>query len=237
MCARVSCSQGRVDAGDRAEQLEGGVPALGFDVSAAGRVRVCGREVIHGSSMQFAFVKYEGDTSGPFTNELQSSSVHVRRVMFGFDLKATYDFGDDYPYDHIWRFHEDGQFGSTIVVQGRGEEIHGWGVVRLRGQRHPGPARQCSRDLHRRSERARRDRRCLVHRAPVIARASDCVRPLIRARGIPVGALARRTPNVEGTMIGERRSSSLSTFMNREDGCRSASETVPILSERPARRQ
>src|SRR5439155_17041982 len=52
-------------------------------------------------------------------------------VMFGFDLKATYDFGDDYQYEHVWRFHEDGQFASTIVVQGPGEEIRGRHVYHL----------------------------------------------------------------------------------------------------------
>jgi hypothetical protein len=79
----------------------------------------------------FVYVNYEGDTSGPFTDRLASSNVHQRSVMFGFDLKATYDFGDDYQYDHVWRFHEDGQFGSTIVVRGPGEEINGRHVYHL----------------------------------------------------------------------------------------------------------
>lgn len=84
-----------------------------------------GVKVIHAAAVPFVYVNYAGNTSGPFTDELQSSNVHKRSIMFGFDLKATYDFGDDYQYDHIWRFHEDGQFGSTIVVQGPGEEIKG----------------------------------------------------------------------------------------------------------------
>ena len=46
--------------------------------------------------------------------------------MFGFDLKVTYDiYGADYQYDHVWRFLEDGQFSSTIIVQGPGEEVDG----------------------------------------------------------------------------------------------------------------
>jgi hypothetical protein len=84
-----------------------------------------GRAPARAREMPFVYVNYEGDISGPFTDRLQSSNVHERSIMFGFDLKATYDFGDDYQYDHVWRFHEDGQFGATIVIQGPGEEIHG----------------------------------------------------------------------------------------------------------------
>jgi len=90
-----------------------------------GACEYAGVKVIHTASVPFVFVNYQGDSSGPFTDQLQSSDVQVRNVMFGFDLKATYDFGEDYQYNHIWRFHEDGQFGSTIVVQGPGEEIRG----------------------------------------------------------------------------------------------------------------
>ena len=60
--------------------------------------------------------------------ELQSTvnAVEVREIMFGFDLKVTYDiYGADYQYDHVWRFLEDGQFSSTIIIQGPGEEIDG----------------------------------------------------------------------------------------------------------------
>lgn len=90
-----------------------------------GRCSYAGVTVIHAASVPFVYVKYEGDSSGPFTDRLESSDVHTRSIMFGFDLKATYDFGDDYQYNHVWRFHEDGQFGSTIIIQGPGEEIHG----------------------------------------------------------------------------------------------------------------
>ena len=96
-----------------------------------GACSYAGAKAIHTASVPFVYVNYEGDSSGPFTDELQSTNVHVRTVMFGFDLKATYDFGDDYQYDHVWRFHEDGQFGSTIVVQGPGEEIRGRHVYHL----------------------------------------------------------------------------------------------------------
>jgi hypothetical protein len=84
--------------------------------------------VLHDASVPFVYVNYEGDAFGPFTDELRSKSVRIktREIMHGFDLKVTYDFyGPDYQYDHIWRFHDDGQFGSKIVVQGPGEEIEG----------------------------------------------------------------------------------------------------------------
>ncbi len=78
--------------------------------------------------MPFVYVNYWGDSSGPFTDELQSttSEIEVREIMFGFDLKVTYDiYGQDYQYDHVCRFQEDGQFSTTIVIQGPGEEIDG----------------------------------------------------------------------------------------------------------------
>jgi hypothetical protein len=83
--------------------------------------------VLHSASVPFVYVNYQGDSSGPFTDELKSlGDVEVREIMFGFDLKVTYDFyGEDYQYEHVWRFHEDGQFGSAIVIQGPGEEILG----------------------------------------------------------------------------------------------------------------
>src|SRR5438105_3392966 len=52
--------------------------------------------------------------------------------MHGFDLKVTYDYyGEDYQYEHVWRFHEDGQFGSAIVIQGPGEEIDGQHIYHI----------------------------------------------------------------------------------------------------------
>jgi hypothetical protein len=84
--------------------------------------------VIHNASVPFVYVNYAGNAFGPFTDELKSTSsaVEIREIMHGFDLKVTYDwYGEDYQYDHIWRFHDDGQFGSTIVIQGPGEEIGG----------------------------------------------------------------------------------------------------------------
>jgi hypothetical protein len=87
-----------------------------------------GKRIIHSASVPFVYVNYAGDTSGPFTDELKSNqaTVEIREIMRGFDLKVTYDiYGPDYGYDHIWRFHDDGQFGSTIVIQGPGEEIYG----------------------------------------------------------------------------------------------------------------
>lgn len=93
-----------------------------------GICRYAGVRVIHNASVPFVYVNYEGGSSGPFTDELrsQSTKIEVRDIMQGFDLKVTYDlYGPDYQYDHVWRFHDDGQFGSTIVIQGPGEEIDG----------------------------------------------------------------------------------------------------------------
>jgi hypothetical protein len=95
------------------------------------RLGVCdfmGTRVLHSASVPFVYVTYQGNLSGPFTDELQSTStdVEVREIMRGFDLVVTYDhYGADYQYDHVWRFHDDGQFGSTIVIHGPGEEIDG----------------------------------------------------------------------------------------------------------------
>jgi len=84
--------------------------------------------VLHNASVPFVYVNYAGDRFGPFTDVLRSDSteIAVRDIMHGFDLKVSYDsYGPDYQYDHVWRFHDDGQFGSTIVIQGPGEEIAG----------------------------------------------------------------------------------------------------------------
>jgi hypothetical protein len=84
--------------------------------------------VVHDASVPFIYVNYAGDAFGPFTDELRSVSqrVEVRDIVHGFDLKVTYDYyGPDYQYDHVWRFHHDGQFGPRIVVHGPGEEIEG----------------------------------------------------------------------------------------------------------------
>jgi hypothetical protein len=95
------------------------------------RLGVCdfhGTRVIHSASVPFVYGNYQGDSSGPFTDELQSTStdIEVREIMRGFDLKVTYDlYGPDYEYAHVWRFHDDGQFGATIVIHGPGEEIRG----------------------------------------------------------------------------------------------------------------
>src|SRR6266545_2778992 len=87
-----------------------------------------GTRVLWNASVPFAYVDYLGNSSGPFTDELQSTSgqMTVRQIMRGFDLKVSYDiYGADYQYDHVWRFHDDGRFGSTIIIQGPGEEIDG----------------------------------------------------------------------------------------------------------------
>jgi hypothetical protein len=84
--------------------------------------------VLHSASVPFVYVNYYGNRSGPFTDELRSTSneIEVREIMQGFDLRVVYDiYGEDYQYAHVWRFHDDGQFGSTIVIHGPGEEIYG----------------------------------------------------------------------------------------------------------------
>ncbi len=106
---------------------------VGYDWSAGSGLRlgVCtflGQRVIHAASVPFVYVNYVGNLAGPFTDRLKSTrkAIEIRDIMFGFDLKVTYDFyGPDYEYNHVWRFHEDGQFGSAIVIQGPGDEIHG----------------------------------------------------------------------------------------------------------------
>jgi hypothetical protein len=91
-----------------------------------GKCDYAGVRAIHSATVPFVYVDYAAGEPGPFTDTLVcEAAVEVRDVMNGFDLKATYNFGEDYRYDHVWRFHDDGQFGSAIVVQGPGEEIRG----------------------------------------------------------------------------------------------------------------
>jgi hypothetical protein len=106
----------------------------GWSPASGVRLGACeykGVKVLEAASVPFVHVKYAGDSSGPFTDMLQSADtppppVEIREIMLGFDLRARYDFyGEDYQYEHVWRFHEDGQFATKIVIQGPGEEIHG----------------------------------------------------------------------------------------------------------------
>jgi hypothetical protein len=87
-----------------------------------------GVRVLHDAAVPFVYVNYAGDNFGPFTDELRSTSrkIERREIMHGFDLKASYDlYSDDYLYEHVLRFHDDGQFASRIVIQGPGEENGG----------------------------------------------------------------------------------------------------------------
>lgn len=101
-----------------------------FSTSSGLRLGLCefkGSRVLHRASVPFIYVNYSGPW-GPFTDRLKSNSgdITVREIMNGFDIKVSYDYyGEDYQYDHIWRFHDDGQFGSSIVIQGPGEENNG----------------------------------------------------------------------------------------------------------------
>jgi hypothetical protein len=106
---------------------------VSFERSASSgiRLRECdymGVRVLHSAAVPFVYVQYKGGDIGPFTDELRSFSndFEIREIMFGFDICARYDlYGPDYQYDHIWRFHDDGQFGSAIIIHGPGEEILG----------------------------------------------------------------------------------------------------------------
>jgi hypothetical protein len=93
-----------------------------------GRCDFDSTRVLHDASVPFLFVNYPGTEIGPFTDELKSRDrdVEVREIMQGFDLTVTYDwYGADYEYDHVWRFHDDGHFGASIVIHGPGEELEG----------------------------------------------------------------------------------------------------------------
>jgi hypothetical protein len=93
-----------------------------------------GMRVFHAASVPFLYVKYGSDAYGPFSDELRSQTRDVveRAIVNGFDLVVKYDFyGADYEYDHIWRFHDDGQFGSVIVIHGPGEEIFGHHIYHI----------------------------------------------------------------------------------------------------------
>ena len=91
-----------------------------------GRCDYAGVEVIYSAVVPYVYVDYLTSPPGPFTDQLACrDDVEFRETMNGFDLKATYDFGADYLYEHIWRFHDDGQFGSAMVIHGPGEEIRG----------------------------------------------------------------------------------------------------------------
>ncbi|HEU4891606.1 MAG TPA: hypothetical protein VFT47_08650 [Vicinamibacterales bacterium] len=87
-----------------------------------------GTRIIYAASVPFVYVQYPGTHVGPFTDELRSSTeqIEVRDIVKGFDLRARYDlYGPDYQYEHVWRFHNDGQFGTAIIIHGPGEEIGG----------------------------------------------------------------------------------------------------------------
>jgi hypothetical protein len=93
-----------------------------------------GVQVAHDIAVPFVYVNYAGGAFGPFTDELRSSVRRIERrdIMRGFDLKASYDlYGADYLYEHVFRFHDDGQFASRIVIQGPGEELNGRHVYHI----------------------------------------------------------------------------------------------------------
>src|SRR6187401_727531 len=103
----------------------------GWSAASGLRLGSCdygGIRVIANASVPFIYVNYDGDAAGPFTDELRSErgKVDVRPIMFGFDIKVSYDlYGADYLYEHVWRFQDDGQFGSMVIIHGPGEEIDG----------------------------------------------------------------------------------------------------------------
>ena len=90
--------------------------------------------VLHDAAVPFVYVNYAGDKFGPFTDELRSTTRRIERreIMHGFDLKASYDlYSDDYLYEHVLRFHDDGQFASRVVIHGPGEENGGKHVYHI----------------------------------------------------------------------------------------------------------
>lgn len=93
-----------------------------------------GIQVFYDLAVPFVYVNYSGDAFGPFTDQLRSTSrkIERREIMNGFDLRASYDlYSDDYLYEHVIRFHDDGQFASRIVIQGPGEENLGRHVYHI----------------------------------------------------------------------------------------------------------
>jgi hypothetical protein len=93
-----------------------------------------GVRVLHDMAVPFVYVNYAGDAFGPFTDELRSTTKRIERreIMHGFDLKASYDlYSDDYLYEHVIRFHSDGQFATRVVIQGPGEENQGKHVYHI----------------------------------------------------------------------------------------------------------
>jgi hypothetical protein len=93
-----------------------------------------GVRVLHDAAVPFVYVNYAGDKFGPFTDALSSTShkIERREIKGGFDLKAGYDlYEDDYLYEHVIRFHDDGQFASRVVIHGPGEENRGKHVYHI----------------------------------------------------------------------------------------------------------
>ena len=91
-----------------------------------------GVRVLHDAAVPFVYVNYTGGVT--FTDELRSTlrRIERREIMHGFDLRASYDlYGEDYLYEHVSRFHDDGQFASRIVIQGPGEENEGQHVYHI----------------------------------------------------------------------------------------------------------
>ena len=85
-----------------------------------------GTMVIYAASVPFVYVSYAADFA--FTDLLQSSSgnADIRNIVNGFDIRAAYDlYGGAYLYEHIWRFYDDGQFASSILIHGPGVEHQG----------------------------------------------------------------------------------------------------------------
>jgi hypothetical protein len=109
----------------------------GWSTSSGLVVGACeymGVRVLHDAAVPFVYVNYAGHAFGPFTDELRSTSRRIERreIMHGFDLRASYDlYTDDYLYEHVFRFHDDGQFASRVVIQGPGEENQGQHVYHI----------------------------------------------------------------------------------------------------------
>jgi hypothetical protein len=84
-----------------------------------------GTRVVYAASVPFIFVNYSGGMY--FTDRLvnKSGTAEVRDISNGFDIRTAYDYyGSSYLYEHIWRFYDDGQFGSSILIHGPGVNHH-----------------------------------------------------------------------------------------------------------------
>jgi hypothetical protein len=85
-----------------------------------------GTTVIHAASVPFIYVSYAADFAftdlGPEPQRDRGGPGHLRRLRHQGRLRPLWR---SYLYEHIWRFYEDGQFASSILIHGPGVENQG----------------------------------------------------------------------------------------------------------------